>query len=337
MVKTNGKIVWSGEYDAFGNCQEIKPEVGGIDNPLRFPGQYYDKETGLYYNLNRYYDPKIGRYLQTDPAGDSLNPYVYAAANPVNAIDPDGLCAARMVFGIGEAALGYGILHSGVGAFVGGLMMMNGIDEAVAGFWGIWSGQPTQSALERAIHTAIPNQSVASWVHFGTQVAISAGPGLATLGGRTKHFIQYNRVAAYAFARGSEFISNFTPKTWWFDARLYNDYLQADSILLGRFYGKIGLDVFGQWYVPQSTILQGKIGFGKHLVRNIQRAIDRTGHIYIRTEGIFEGLDKLSFTYRHELGYILKNKQLINKTMTLAEDGTELSLEIWAKGKGLLK
>ncbi len=96
LISQNGTVVWSAEYDAFG-----KTDIGveqRISN-LRLPGQYYDAETGLYYNLNRYYDPKTGRYLQTDPAGDGLNPYLYAAANPVNAIDPNGLCALRMVGG----------------------------------------------------------------------------------------------------------------------------------------------------------------------------------------------------------------------------------------------
>ncbi len=91
-------MVWSGAYDAFGNCEA---GVETVVSNLRLPGQYYDEETGLYYNLNRYYDPKTGRYLQPDPAGDGLNPYLYAGANPVNAIDPNGLCAIRQ-FALGD-------------------------------------------------------------------------------------------------------------------------------------------------------------------------------------------------------------------------------------------
>ncbi|MCP4359951.1 MAG: hypothetical protein GY796_18245, partial [Chloroflexi bacterium] len=66
LTKENGAVVWSGTYDTFGNCQ-VGMET--VENPIRLPGQYADEETGLYYNLNRYYDPKIGRYTQTDPAG----------------------------------------------------------------------------------------------------------------------------------------------------------------------------------------------------------------------------------------------------------------------------
>ena len=60
--------------------------------PLRFPGQYHDPETGLHYNLHRYYDPHTGRYLTQDPLGltPSPNPTTYPA-NPTTHTDPLGL------------------------------------------------------------------------------------------------------------------------------------------------------------------------------------------------------------------------------------------------------
>jgi len=74
-----------------------------IDFPLRFPGQYQDRETGLFENWNRYYEPESGRYLQPEPKpilsaavdgqpGHAVNasPFVYAATNPTEYIDEDG-------------------------------------------------------------------------------------------------------------------------------------------------------------------------------------------------------------------------------------------------------
>jgi len=63
---------------------------------LRFQGQYEDVETGLYYNLNRYYDPQTGRYINHDPIKTmgGLNLYQYCP-NPVEWVDPLGLTAAK--------------------------------------------------------------------------------------------------------------------------------------------------------------------------------------------------------------------------------------------------
>ncbi len=72
---------------------EARVLVADVVNNLRFPGQYYDSETGFHYNWHRYYDPDSGRYLTPDPIGleGGLNLYVYVDGNPVNWIDPYGL------------------------------------------------------------------------------------------------------------------------------------------------------------------------------------------------------------------------------------------------------
>jgi RHS repeat-associated protein len=86
---TTGAVVWSAGYAAFG-AATIDP-LSTVENNLRFPGQYFDAETGLHFNFNRYYDPATGRYQSTDPYGDGLNLYAYGYGNPVNLYDPLGL------------------------------------------------------------------------------------------------------------------------------------------------------------------------------------------------------------------------------------------------------
>jgi RHS repeat-associated protein len=104
IVDTSGRVVWSATSDAFGRIQIT---VAEIENNLRFPGQYYDQETGLHYNWNRYYDPKTGRYLTPDPIGldGRSNLFAYVRNNPVNVIDPTGLFGAG---GPNEEFLGHG-------------------------------------------------------------------------------------------------------------------------------------------------------------------------------------------------------------------------------------
>jgi len=90
MTDAEGKIVWSAQYRAYGNL--ALADVAEIDNPIRFQGQYYDAETGLHYNLNRYYDPSLGRFIHQDPIGLRGGSNIYAyVQNPSNWIDPLGL------------------------------------------------------------------------------------------------------------------------------------------------------------------------------------------------------------------------------------------------------
>ena len=87
MIDENFNTVWQGDYFSFGNVNET---VNQIENNLRFPGQYFDSETGFYYNFNRYYAPDIGRYLREDEVRNGLNYYLYVKDNPVGYFDSRG-------------------------------------------------------------------------------------------------------------------------------------------------------------------------------------------------------------------------------------------------------
>ncbi|MCF6293619.1 MAG: hypothetical protein L3J04_09520, partial [Robiginitomaculum sp.] len=85
----NGLQVWDGTFTPFG---EAVLTAGSLSLELRFPGQYRDSETELYYNFTRIYDPSLGRYLQYDTIGlgGGINPFAYVGGNPVGLIDPRG-------------------------------------------------------------------------------------------------------------------------------------------------------------------------------------------------------------------------------------------------------
>ncbi|HHM5956718.1 TPA: RHS repeat domain-containing protein, partial [Pseudomonas aeruginosa] len=111
----SGQIAWQWQSDAFGRGEALSQ--GSTQVNLRFPGQYYDAESGLHYNYFRDYDPQTGRYVESDPIGlrGGLNTYGYVMGNPLRYIDPTGESIA-----IVEALV--------VGAvIVGGAMIINSL------------------------------------------------------------------------------------------------------------------------------------------------------------------------------------------------------------------
>ncbi|MHB1057071.1 MAG: RHS repeat-associated core domain-containing protein [Rhodanobacter sp.] len=93
VTNSAGTVIWSWAYQGnpFGE-QQPTSATGYVLN-LRFPGQYYDAETGTSYNLFRTYESATGRYLQPDPMGQAAGPslYTYVKNNPLTAVDPTGL------------------------------------------------------------------------------------------------------------------------------------------------------------------------------------------------------------------------------------------------------
>lgn len=91
------QTVWHWKSDAFG----VGETSGSLTLNLRFPGQYYDVESGLSYNYFRDYDPETGRYVESDPIGlnGGLNTYGYVEGNPISRFDFWGLQSAFPGFG----------------------------------------------------------------------------------------------------------------------------------------------------------------------------------------------------------------------------------------------
>lgn len=103
-------IIWQVNYTPFG-LATINDDVDndGINLTLnmRFPGQYYDKESGLHYNWFRYYDPAVGRYIKSDPLGiiAGVNTYGYVLQNPIVNTDENGLICGHGLCIAGALAL----------------------------------------------------------------------------------------------------------------------------------------------------------------------------------------------------------------------------------------
>ncbi|MFD8965932.1 putative T7SS-secreted protein [Streptomyces sp. NPDC059568] len=90
LIAESGDIAWRSQATLWGTTAWARDS--STYTPLRFPGQYYDPETGLHYNLFRHYDPETGRYASPDPLGlaPAPNPVAYVD-NPYTGYDPLGL------------------------------------------------------------------------------------------------------------------------------------------------------------------------------------------------------------------------------------------------------
>ncbi|EOV9563558.1 RHS repeat domain-containing protein, partial [Cronobacter sakazakii] len=94
VTDADGQTVWRGQFSTWGETErELSVPQWQVPQNLRFQGQYLDRESGLHYNLFRYYDPVAGRYTQMDPIGlaGGMNTYSYVG-DPLVWVDPLGLC-----------------------------------------------------------------------------------------------------------------------------------------------------------------------------------------------------------------------------------------------------
>ncbi|KHF44043.1 RHS repeat-associated core domain-containing protein [Saccharomonospora viridis] len=101
LINDQGGIAWFQRTTLWGKST-AQSSAGGY-TPLRFPGQYYDQETGLNYNFHRYYDPSSSYYVSADPLGlvAGPDPHRYVS-NPTEFVDPLGLAPYKLNLGSGQ-------------------------------------------------------------------------------------------------------------------------------------------------------------------------------------------------------------------------------------------
>ncbi|WP_279255668.1 RHS repeat domain-containing protein [Shewanella xiamenensis] len=92
LTNTSQAVVWKANLKAFDRTV-LTSSISEFN--IGFPGQYFDMESSLYYNMFRYYDPQLGRYIQSDPiglaGGSNTYTYTYAENNSIALTDPTGL------------------------------------------------------------------------------------------------------------------------------------------------------------------------------------------------------------------------------------------------------
>jgi RHS repeat-associated protein len=136
IADSSGTILQHNVYSAYGEKLAVKDGAGNdiSANPVlgttyAYAGRELDPESGLYFNRARYYDPSIGRFLQTDSSPGALenpntvvNKYSYGTNNPVMFTDPSG----QSIFGDILGAVAFGIIGGPIGELVGFLGVATG-------------------------------------------------------------------------------------------------------------------------------------------------------------------------------------------------------------------
>lgn len=160
----NGNVLATYEYDAWGKLISSSGSLADI-NPLRYRGYYYDTETELYYLSNRYYDPKVSRFINADSTDAVLsanglydqNLFVYCDNNPVMYADNEG-----------------DFWHIVVGAAVGGLI--SGVVQVATNLatGKEWSDGVLSSVASGAIGGAVSSTSLGITAIFAINALTSA-------------------------------------------------------------------------------------------------------------------------------------------------------------------
>ena len=178
LTGMTGAVVWSAQYAAFGLAQV---ETEAVVNNLRFPGQYFDAETGLHYNFQRYYEPGIGRYMQPDPIGlnGGINIFTYAKNHPLYFQDHLGLAVWFITVGSGGGSFVWGV------SVVGGTALKLSSDSVSCGIGLICWSIGFQVGIGGGLTAAIVNSNAKcceelvgshpQWIQISIQTPLGGG------------------------------------------------------------------------------------------------------------------------------------------------------------------
>jgi RHS repeat-associated protein len=130
LTSSTGAVVAGYTYDPYGN---LKGQTGTVDTPLRWDGQYQDRESGLYYLRARFYDPATTQFISADPAGAlTRSRYGYVNDNPLNGYDPSGMfcwsasCLLRDgAIAVGAVAVGAAVVALAPEVVIGGALVVS--------------------------------------------------------------------------------------------------------------------------------------------------------------------------------------------------------------------
>nr|WP_315034804.1 SpvB/TcaC N-terminal domain-containing protein [uncultured Chryseobacterium sp.] len=208
----DGEVTQNIEYFPSGEIF-VENHKNSYNTPYKFNGKEQDDETGYYYYGARYYNPRVSLWLNVDPYAsydpmmnaehyidgehnggvyfsENLNPYIYTYNSPIIYVDPDGKQSkfwtrtwggVQMVGGALEAVVGGvgGVVtaETGVGAALGYVVLMNGVDNTVAGARQLWTGESTDTLL----HTGTKAGAKALGANDENAEMIATGVDLSTI------------------------------------------------------------------------------------------------------------------------------------------------------------